>query len=66
MINFFYYILYSYIVYFIKYNYILFKKFLFSFYILYSRHPYIHFIFHVNKNFTILFVITKALGNNKK
>jgi len=63
--NFFYYILYSYIAYFIKYNYILFKKksyFHFIFYILVSLifiYPY------GNKIFTILFVITKALGNNK-
>jgi hypothetical protein len=65
MIIFFYYILYSYIAYFIKYNYILFKKnLIFILYFIFSSPSY-SFILHVNKIFTILFVITKALGNNK-
>jgi hypothetical protein len=65
MMIFFYYILYSYIAYFIKYNYILFKKnLIFILYFIFSSPSY-SFILHVNKIFTILFVITKALGNNK-
>jgi len=66
MMNFFYYILYSYIAYFIKYNYILFfkKNLIFILYFIFSSPSY-SFIFHLNKIFTIPFVITKALGNNK-